>query len=226
MELIPNFKIKKEYVKPLMIVGGHFLVMQIAALVLFSTDRILLIQLFGPLSVTEYELTYRLFSLITITHGIVLASMRSAFTEAYHKKDVKWMREMLFHQMKLFFIICIVTASIAICLRSIMSIWIKEEIEIANQLIVMFCLYTLHTCWLNIFSYILNSVGKLRLSVIFSLFAMTINIPLSIFIAKSTDFGSASIILGSSIALLPGIVVGPMQVFKIIKMCDSGIWAK
>ena len=80
--------IKKERVNDVMGLGVCFFVMQLSSIVIFTTDNLLITQLFGPADVTPYDIVYKLFSLVSIGHNIILLPLWSGFTEAYVKLDI------------------------------------------------------------------------------------------------------------------------------------------
>ena len=75
--------------------GGRFFIMQLSSIIIFTTDNLLITQLFGPAEVTVYDVVYKLFSLISIGHNIILLPLWSGFTDAYVKSDIKWIRKTL-----------------------------------------------------------------------------------------------------------------------------------
>jgi Na+-driven multidrug efflux pump len=87
-------------------------------------------------------------------------------------------------------------------------------------------LWVLISSWTSIFGNFLNGVGKIRLSIYHSIVMIIINIPLSIFLAKYLDLGSAGVIMGTCICVLPQVFLHPIQYKKIITNTDKGIWGK
>ena len=69
--------------------GFQFFIIQIAVIVIFTTDKILITQLFGPEYVASYDVVFKLFSIITIAHGILMAPLWSAYSDAYHRNDIE-----------------------------------------------------------------------------------------------------------------------------------------
>ena len=64
--------IKKERVNDVMGLGVCFFVMQLSSIVIFTTDNLLITQLFGPADVTPYDIVYKLFSIFTVVRGVIL----------------------------------------------------------------------------------------------------------------------------------------------------------
>jgi Na+-driven multidrug efflux pump len=87
-------------------------------------------------------------------------------------------------------------------------------------------LYAIISTWNNIFAYFINGVGKIKLQMYYGIIAMIINIPISIFFAKTLNMGSAGVILGTCVSLLFGFTLGPIQYYKIINNTARGVWNK
>ena len=105
-------------------------------------------------------------------------------------------------------------------------ILIGSGFEVDFFLIFSMSALVLVSTWLNIFSYFLNGVQKIRVSWVVSIFAMLLNIPISIFLARYTSLGVGSVVVGTICSLLPGVFLGPYQVIKIINKRDFGIWSR
>jgi len=87
-------------------------------------------------------------------------------------------------------------------------------------------IWVLIASWTSIFGNFLSGVGKIRLSLYHSFAMIVINIPLSIFLAKYLNLGSAGVIIGTCLCVLPQVFLHPMQYKKIITNTATGIWGK
>ena len=225
-EFRPYSYIDKRHVRPLLQVGLQFFTIQLAVLVIFTTDKMMITQLFGPQYVTQYEVVFKLFSIITFVHGLISVPLWSAYTDAYHREDFVWIKRMLRKQLFAYGGIVLAVIALAIIVKPIVRIWIGSNFEVSLTLVISMSMYVLVSTWVNIFAYFLNGVQKIRLSLNISLFAMLFNIPVSIALAKYSSLGVSSIIFGTICALLPGVFFGPLQTIKIINKRDVGVWAK
>jgi O-antigen/teichoic acid export membrane protein len=225
-DLIPKLFFNRQHIHPLISVGFQFFMIQVAVLVIFTTDKILIAQLFGPIYVAEYDVVFKLFGIITMIHGLINSPLWSSYTDAYHRKDFSWIEALLKRQMIIFSAFAVATVLMVISAKSIIYYWIGGEMTVSFEIIVIMGLFVVESCWLNIFAICLNGIQKLELSYKISAFAMLANIPISILLAKHTSFGSASVLLGAICALMPGVILGPLQLLKIINRKDTGIWSR
>jgi O-antigen/teichoic acid export membrane protein len=225
-DLMPKLSLNRQHIHPLISVGFKFFMIQVAVLVIFTTDKILIAQLFGPIYVAEYDVVYKLFGIITMIHGLINSPLWSSYTDAYHRKDFSWIEALLKKQMIIFTAIAIASVLMVISARSAIYYWIGDEMTVSFEVIIIMGLFVIESCWVNIFAICLNGIQKLELSLKISAFAMLANIPISILLAEYTSFGSASVLLGSICALMPGVILGPLQLLKVINRKDTGIWSR
>lgn len=207
--------IKRKRIGDVMGLGGRFFIMQISSIIIFTTDNLLITQLFGPAKVTAYDIVYKLFSLISIGHNIILLPLLSGFTDAYVKSDIKWITKTLKILIYFQFIIILICIFFAVLSQWIIKLWISRELFIPEHLILFMSIYMMISTWNGIFSSFLNGIGDITLSMIVSAIQGAINIPLSIYLAKY--FGISGIILGTIFTLSISSVTSSLQTFFILK---------
>ena len=72
-KVAPSFKfVQFKYLHQLLGLGIQFFVIQIAAMVLFTTSNILLTQFYGPEEVTAYNIAFMYFTALSMIFGIIL----------------------------------------------------------------------------------------------------------------------------------------------------------
>ncbi|EZI26207.1 O-antigen export protein [Pseudomonas veronii subsp. inensis] len=222
----PSLLLSLSVIRPLLTVGLQFFGIQLAALAFFATDKIIITQVFGPESVASYDVVFKLFAIITLAHGLILAPLWSAYTDAYHRSDFEWIKAAFKRQIVIYGITSILTLVLAAMAPTIINLWTGSAVHVPEYLIGSMALYIIVATWVNMFAIFLNGVQKIRVSLLASIAAITINIPLSIYLARHTDLDVAAVSIGTTIALLPGVLLGPYQVLKIINQKDLGIWSR
>lgn len=68
--------------KDIFTLGLKFFVIQIAAILLYQTNNIIISQLLGPAEVTPYNIAFKYFSILSMIFMIILSPFWSAFTDA------------------------------------------------------------------------------------------------------------------------------------------------
>ncbi|MEO6455849.1 MAG: oligosaccharide flippase family protein, partial [Ginsengibacter sp.] len=77
----PSLKyVRFKYAKNLLNLGIQFFIIQGAAIVVFTTDNIIISQLFGPAAVTPYNISYKYFTIILMLFSIIISPLWSSFT--------------------------------------------------------------------------------------------------------------------------------------------------
>jgi len=214
--MLPAPCLDKQHIQPLLAVGIQFFVIQIAVLVIFTTDKILIAQLFGPIYVTQYEVTFKLFSLITFVHSMITAPLWSAYTDAYSRGDIGWIKDMLQKQTKIFIGVVIAAVIMVLLAQPIIRLWIGTELDVSFALILALGMLVIISTWNNIFAMFVNGIGKIRIQLYTAVIAMSINIPLALLFTKYFKFGLSGIVLATCASLLFAAIALPLQVRQII----------
>lgn len=206
--------------------GIQFFIIQIACLIIYATDNIIITQLFGPLEVTAYNIAYKYFGIVTMIFGVIAMPFWSAYTEAYAHNDVKWIKSVTNKLVCIFFVLIIAIITMLLSSKIFYRFWIGDRVKIPVILSIFMGIYALLITWSSIFSFFINGVGKIRLQLYFAIIEATINIPLSVFFAKTLGLGSAGVILATCFCISIGCIFLPIQYLKIINNKAVGIWGK
>jgi O-antigen/teichoic acid export membrane protein len=223
----PKFSLwKKVYLNDIFGLGMKFFVIQIAGIILFSTDNIIITQLFGPKEVVPFNISFKYFSIINMGLSLVLMPYWSSITDAYIKKDFDWIRRSMNNLIiiSLFSILCI--AFLVVISKWFYSLWIGENVDIPYSLSIFMAIYVAVTIVYAPFTYFINGTGKVKLQMYSILLTSIINIPLSIFLAKNMGYGVSGVVIATIICLIPHVVLCPIQYLKIINNRADGIWNK
>jgi O-antigen/teichoic acid export membrane protein len=221
--LIPSLKyFSLKHVKPLMSLGGQFFLIQIAALIIFATDNMIITHVLMPSEVTNYNIIYRLFTPILFVHTILITPFWSAFTESYANGNREWIKSKLNKLNKYTLFLSFLIIILALFAKPIILLWLKDSSFYNPLLVVVMALYTFIMIWNNNYSYFLNGISKLRLQLYTAVIGGIINIPISIFLAQNVGLGSSGVALGSVISLSLFAIVGPLQSAHILKNMVEG----
>jgi O-antigen/teichoic acid export membrane protein len=207
---------RKEKVKDLFNLGIQFFIIQIAVLVIFQTDSLIIAHVLSPEQVTPYSIVFRYFGTITMVAGIILTPMWSAYTEAYYKDDHNWIKNIIIKQLKVFAVITILVILLLLIARPVILLWLKKDLHISNCLLIGMALYTLLSVWNNIFSTLLGGINKIRLGTFAVIITAGLNIPLSILFIKIFNYDSGGVILGTCISIGITGLLSPIQTYYFI----------
>lgn len=221
--LRPGFNLSREHLTPLLSVGGRFFIIQLAVLVVFTTDKILITQMFGPEHVTEYEVIFKLFSVITFLHTLISSPLWSAYTDAYHRKDTAWINKMLRTQLKLYALVVVGIFVLVALAQFIVGIWIGRAFVVSTPLIMFVAGFVAVSTWNNIFAIMLNGAGAVNVQLYTALAAMFINIPMALLMVKGFGMGVEGVVLAATLSLLFSAVLLPLQVYRLTRTETVGV---
>jgi O-antigen/teichoic acid export membrane protein len=216
-DLRPTIHLNLQHARPLLTLGSQFFVIQLAVLIIFTTDKILITQFFGAERVTEYDVVFKIFSLVMVAHGLIMAPLWSAYTDAYQKQDMAWIRQMLRRQLQVFGGLTVVVFLLALSTQKIVDLWIGDSLDVSSTLVFCMAFFALVSTWNNIFAFIVNGIGKIRLQLVTAVIAMFSNIPLTILFIKTTGMGEAAVVLATIASLLLAAVALPIQVWFMLR---------
>ncbi|MCG8580263.1 MAG: hypothetical protein MI866_10115 [Bacteroidales bacterium] len=224
-EIKPSLKhIDIKMLKGLTSLGAKFFIVQIAVIVLFATDNMIITRLFGPEDVVPYSAARKYFGIVEMGFSIVLGPFWSAFTDAFVRGEITWVRKSISKLMKVLTAVALTLLTMLIASPFVYQLWLGDKVEVPYSLSVLMVVYVMVRSWNNIFVYFINGVGKIKMQLYMSVFTSIINIPLSVFLARNMEMGINGVILATIICLLFGTILHPIQYFKIVNGKAKGIW--
>lgn len=205
----------KKKVRSLFSLGIQFFVIQIAVIVIFSTDSMIITHVLTPKDVTSYNIAFRYFSIVTMAAGIIMTPFWSAYTDAAAKNDYKWIKSVITKQIKAMIYVVIILVALILLSRWIIPIWLQKNISLSPILVIGMAGFALISIWNNIFSFLLNGLSITKVQTYTSIIGIIVNIPLSYFLAKA--LGNGGVILGTVISLSFFAIFGPRNAINYLK---------
>lgn len=210
--------------KELLNLGFRFFITQIAAIVVAATDNIIIAQTIGNEEVAVYNVAYKYFGIMNMIFTIITTPYWSAYTEAYVKKDMAWIKQATVKIIKLWLLIVIAIGGMLFLSDFAYSIWVGDRISIPFNLSLVMAIWVVIGTSTMIFANFLAGVDKIQLSLYHAIFVSIVNIPLSIYFAKNLGMGSMGVILATVLGMLPRAIFQPIQYWKIVNGKAKGIW--
>jgi len=220
----PSFKfIRLKYIGDLIGIGLKFFVIQIAVIIVFQTNNIVIIHLFGPEQVTVYNIVFKYLSIITMIVTIVVTPFWSAFTEAYVKNDIRWMINVVKKMQFFWFFALLLTVVLVAFSPLLYNIWLNDKVIVPFSVTVAMGGYVIVNAWTMIYSFILNGIGKLKIQFYSAILLCVLNIPITIFSGRY--WGLTGLIIAQT---LLSIIISswwmPIQIKKVILHRARGLW--
>lgn len=216
-----DLEVARELIKQ----GMLFFILQISGVVLFMSSNILISRFFSPENVTPYQITYRYFSIILLVFGIVSTPYWTATTDAFVKKDKKWIIKSGKRLNIITIGICFGAILMLLLSEPVYKIWIGDDINIPLSLTIAMSAYVIILVISLRFSCILNGLGKLRLQLILTSTAALSYIPLSV-LALTQYHNIITLVAIMCIVNIPGLIINGIQYKKLLNNTATGIWNK
>ncbi|MFM5662153.1 lipopolysaccharide biosynthesis protein [Aeromonas veronii] len=193
----------------------HFFILQLSALILNGSDRLIISNFIGLEYTAEYDVIYRFASVFLMIHAVLNAPLWPIYGREYQDGNRAWIIKK-YNQMSFivvffggvfmitsFFIphiaILIFGGKVAIEADS----WITSVLLSANIVIL---------CWCNNSATIVNSISKIKYQVYCIGMGAIFNIPFSIVLASG--YGVNGVIISTILCLMPWAIIGHVQVKK------------
>lgn len=214
-----NFKNQTD-LKDIFLLGFKFMVIQIGFLFVFSTDSYIISNVFGPKEVVAYEVVGKLFQFPYLILFAALSPLWSIFAVHYLEKNKKKLLSD-FKKFNQFFIgVCILMLILYFSTPFIVSIWIKENIEIPKYLILFTTLVTILKIYTSFYTFFLNGIGKLNFYITILIISLIIKIPLSYYFVD-LGFGINSVLLSSLVIVSFWAILIPYKCYLITKSVNN-----
>jgi O-antigen/teichoic acid export membrane protein len=192
--------------------GSGFFLLQIAGLIVFNSDNMVITHFLGPAEVTPYNVTWRLVSYASALQTFMLPALWPAYAEAFVRGDLAWIRK-TFRRAMVFTMgasgsCCIVFLC---CGQFLIRLWAGPHAVPTYNLLFWMCIWVLISTFMNNVACILVAAFEIRVQVWTSLVSVIVNLALSLWWVRM--MGSEGVILGTVVSYLI-ILVGP-QLWKV-----------
>ena len=198
--------------------GLRIFVLQITTLIIFASSRMMASAWLGPESVVVLDAAFRVFSIVIISHTLLMTTIWSSFTQAFERKEFLWIRKTLRRLIQLMFPLSAACILLAVSSPFIVRYWLGDAQVGLTSFYILLALTTFLTCWSNIFAFFLNSIGDTRIQIISAIFSAAIFIPVSYLFTQILNMGLSGVVLGTLVSLVPFSILGPYVVSKLLNI--------
>ena len=220
--LAPRLKhVQRLAARRMMQSGSEFFILQIAGLVVFNSDNLVVTHYLGPTQVAAYSVAWRLVGYAAIAQTLITPALWPAFSEAFARGDLPWIRRTFHRTMVLTMSIAVAGSLLfAFAGRWIIRMWASRAAVPTEELLLLMCVWVVISTYMNNTATVLVAKGETRLMAWFGLAAAALNLALSIYLVQR--IGAPGVILGTTISYL-ALLVGPQtwKVYQVLKVRDS-----
>lgn len=201
--------------------GLQFFVIQICALILYTTDSLIISYLYGAADVTPYNTMNKIFNVIIGIYTALITPVWSSVTKYMTEGRADELKSML-KKLRLImipFFACAVLA--AFILRPFSALWLGQELDYSDTLICFGCAYCILILWCNTYAAFTNGLEIMKVPMILAVIESVINIPVSVFLAQSLGLGTAGVLGGTLVCMMIAAVAAPILVRNKLKELEK-----
>lgn len=215
---------RKKLVKSVMGLGMHFFIICLCMIFIFQVMNIIISRELGPDAVTEYNIAFKYFNILTTLILLIITPFWSAFTDAYHKRDYKWMTNSA-KKLEIVWLFSILAALVMVVFANIFyDIWVGDNVKVHLSTTISIAIYITLFNLGQVYMYMINGVGTIMIQLIIYLIFALIAWPLMVLSCRW--LGLPGIVIIPSIVVVLQAVCGKIQIKKIINNQAIGLWGK
>ena len=204
--------------------GSSFFLIQVAAVVVFSSDNIVVSHYLGAAEVTPYSVTWRLVGFAAVLQALIFPALWPAYAEAYAKRDYGWIRRTFSLTMKATVALDLCCVAVLIVFgRTLIRVWAGPAAVPKFALLLAMGAWALISAFMSVESCLLAALNRTREQAFLSIVAAVVNISLSIVLVR--HIGSLGVIGGTILSyvfvlVIPqSVLVG--RIFKELETVDA-----
>ncbi len=219
-------KYSLEYLQSFLKLGLSFFIIQLMYLIIFTTDNLIIANLFSPSDVTIYNTAYKYFSVISFVFAIIVTPFWPTITKANANNENSIIKKVMRTLLQYWAISVFLVVVMIIIANYVYFVWTKDAVKVPMSLTIVMGIYIIVSSWNTIFATYINAVGKIKLQMYSSIIVGVLNIPLCYFFSKTLNFGLTGVILATVVCLLVGSFWAPYQYKLLLTHKAKGIWNK
>lgn len=203
---------------------GFFFIQITSCLIIFGSSNIIISHYCGPSEVTVYNVSYKLFNLLIVAFTILISPLWNAYTDAYVKEDLDWIRRTFMKSIFIWFLISLLGLVMLFVSPLFFDLWVGNDViipfEVSVCIYIYVCLFNLNNC----VTYLLNGLNKIKVQIITSVVGSIVFLLLVWYIKG--DYGIYGISISMSIVYLFMSLIHFCQCKMLISNKAYGIWNK
>ena len=197
--------------------GGQFFAIQMAALIIFSSDNLIISHFLSPARVTPYAVTWRLVGYIAAVQTLITPALWPAYSEAYAKGHLDWIRSTYRRVRSISAAVLLVGCSIMLLVgRDFIRLWAGPAAVPSALLVQLMCVWIFLCVFTTNQSCLMGATFRVGKQAISSSLSAVANLALSIIWVKT--MGPTGVILATIVSYLIFVVtVQTWEVRRILR---------
>lgn len=204
--------------------GIQFFAIYLCMIMIFQVSNIVLSRELGTVSVTQYNIANKYFSVLYMVIIIIITPLWSSFTDAYTSRDYAWMKMTVSRMERMWGFAVLITALMLAFSSVFYRIWIKDSVSIPFSLSAVMGIYILAQSLGNIYMYMINGIGTIRIQLI--IYAMAALVAWPCLVWSCRLLGVYGVVLFPALVFFVQAFFGKIQISKLLSDNATGLWSK
>lgn len=184
-------------------IGSSFLAIQVALVIIASTDQILITLLFVPEYVVDYQVYLKIFGTLSMIFSLLTQPIWSAVAEAWARGDVPWVARAERLMLRSALAGAGVSLLVVGMLPGILRLWLGAGfVDVSYSTALVFALLASTDMLILASTCIANGLGELRVQLVFTSVGALVKIPLTLLLV-SLFGGWQFVVLAHALVLVP-----------------------
>jgi O-antigen/teichoic acid export membrane protein len=176
--------------------GVGFFILQVAGLIAFNSDNLIITHFLGAAEVAPYSVTWRLAGYSAVLQTAVFPSLWPAYSEAYAARDFVWLRRTYWRAVR----VALGSTAVAVVIlalfgRGLISWYVAPSAVPGESLLLAICAWTLINSVMDLQYCLLIATNRVKLLGTLSAAAAVVNILISIYLVQR--IGSLGVVFGT-----------------------------
>ena len=201
--LIPKIilKIKFKDLSQFLTNSGLLFYLQIAAIIAFQTDTLILAHYTSFEVVTKFSIMVKFFSVTTILLNVYLQSLWPSYSKAYGSNSYLWVQKTFNKSLLLSVISTFLFIVFAYFTKEILlKLWLKVDFDISTTVFIAFSIWLIISVVDSNIGTLLNALQLLKVQAYLSILMVVSNLIVSVYLVKK--LGISGVVWGTSISTL------------------------
>ncbi len=193
-------------VRELLRSGSSFFLIQVAAVVVFSSDNLIVSHYLGASEVTPYSVTWRVVGFVAVLQSLIFPALWPAYAEAYAKRDYGWIRRTFAVTMTGTVALNLLCISVLLLFgRGLIRLWAGAAAVPSWPLLFAMGIWALISGFMSVESCLLAALNRTRAQAVLSIVAAGLNVALSVIWVR--QIGSLGVIAGTIVSYVAVLVL-------------------
>jgi O-antigen/teichoic acid export membrane protein len=194
--------------------GLSFFGIQLALLLISSSDPVLITHQFGPAFVVEQSVYYRVFGTASMVFLLFTQPMWSAITAAWVDGRVRWIRKARRFLNVLALVGSVCCFAITPFVQKLFDLWLGEGVIVAHTSVaLLFALLASGEMFMYAATCVANGIGELRCQNVCAGVGAILKVPLALVLGGVMDSWSA-VIVSHVLAIAPLVLLQPLALSR------------